>query len=215
MSKMDHALMELQDSYDTVAEEYVARIFHELEHKPLDCELLDRFAANVRDSSPVCDLGCGPGHVARYLSERGVNVFGLDLSPRMIEQAQRLNPGIMFKQGNMLALEVDDDAWAGIVAFYSIIHIPRGQMIAALQELERVLRPQGLLLLSFHVGQEVIHRDEWWGKKVSLDFLLFERHEVEGYLKAAGFIIEEVIERPPYENVEYPSRRAYIFARKS
>jgi SAM-dependent methyltransferase len=211
---MNESLIALQNSYDGVAEEYVARIFHELEHKPLDRELLDRFAAKVRGSGPVCDLGCGPGHVARYLFERGVNVFGLDLSPRMVEQAQRLNPDIVFKQGNMLAMDVDDEAWAGIVAFYSSIHIPRDNMIAALQELKRVLRPQGLLLLAFHVGQETLHREELWGKKVSLDFLFFERQEVEEYLKSAGFVIEDIVERPPYENVEYPSHRAYIFARK-
>ncbi|MGH7601056.1 MAG: class I SAM-dependent methyltransferase [bacterium] len=211
---MDQSLIELQDSYDAVADEYVARIFHELEHKPLDRELLERFAASVRNAGPVCDLGCGPGHVARYLLERGVNVFGLDLSPRMVEQARQLNPGIVFKQGNMLALDADDEAWTGIVAFYSIIHIPRDRMIAALQELKRVLRPQGLLLLAFHVGQETLHREELWGKKVSLDFFFFERHEMEGYLRLAGFEIDDVIERPPYEEVEYQSRRAYIFARK-
>ncbi len=211
---MDESLIELQNSYDEVAEEYVARIFHELEHKPLDRELLDRFAANVCDLGPVCDIGCGPGHVTQYLQERGVNVFGIDLSPRMVEQARQLNPGIVFKQGNMLALDVDAEAWGGIVAFYSIIHIPRDNMIAALQELKHVLRPQGLLLLAFHVGQETLHREELWGKKVSLDFLFFERDEMEGYLKSAGFEIEDVIERPPYEGVEYQSRRAYIFTRK-
>jgi len=211
---MDESLIELQNSYDEVAEEYVARIFHELEHKPRDRELLDRFAAMVRNSGPVCDLGCGPGHVTRYLSERSVNVFGIDLSSRMVEQARQLNPGIEFKQGNMLSLEVENGAWGGIVAFYSLIHIPHEKMILALHELKRVLRPNGLLLLSFHLGQEIMHRDELWGKKVSMDFIFFECHEMEGYLKSAGFEIEDLFERPPYEGVEYQSRRAYIFARK-
>jgi len=211
---MDESLIELQNSYDEVAEEYVARIFHELAHKPLDRELLDRFAVNVRDLGPVCDLGCGPGHVARYLHDRGVNIFGIDLSPRMVEQARQLNPGIEFKQGNMLSLDAAAKTWGGIVAFYSLIHIPHEKMILALHELKRVLRPNGLLLLSFHLGQEILHRDELWGKKVSMDFIFFERHELEGYLKSAGLVIEDVIERPPYEDVEYQSRRAYIFARK-
>ncbi len=211
---MDESLIELQNSYDEVAEEYVARIFHALEHKPRDRELLDRFAAMVRNSGPVCDLGCGPGHVTRYLSERSVNVFGIDLSSRMVEQARQLNPGIEFKQGNMLSLEVENGAWGGIVAFYSLIHIPHEKMILALHELKRVLRPNGLLLLSFHLGQEIMHRDELWGKKVSMDFIFFECHEMEGYLKSAGFEIEDLFERPPYEGVEYQSRRAYIFARK-
>ena len=114
----------------------------------------------------------------------------------------------------MLALEIADESWGGIAAFYSIIHVPREDVLHALREMKRVLRPGAWLLLSFHVGQEIIHRDEWWGEEVSLDFIFFGTEEMQGYLAAAGFDIAAVIERPPYETVEYPSRRAYIFARK-
>ena len=206
--------IDLQESYDRVAEQYVERIFNELEHKPLDRALLDRFAKSVLGKKPACDLGCGPGHVARYLHGRGANVFGVDLSHRMVEQARRLNPGIEFKQGNMLSLELDDESLGGIAAFYSIIHIPRDEVTRALGELKRVLQPQGILLLAFHIGDETIHLDEWWGEEVALDFTFFNTDEVAGYLRSAGFEVEEVVERPPYENVEHPSLRGYIFARK-
>lgn len=159
-------------------------------------------------------MGCGPGHVARYLHERGAQVCGIDLSPDMVERARRLNPGIEFRQGDMLALDAADGAWAGIVAFYSIIHIPRGDVVRALRELRRVLRPGGLLLLTFHIGDTIIHLDEWWGHKVCVDFFFFRSDEMAGYLKSAGFEIEEIIERDPYPEVEHQSRRAYIFARK-
>lgn len=211
---MEHPITDLQNTYDEVAEEYVERIYHELDHKPFDCDLLDQFAAQANDLGLMCDLGCGPGHVARYLHHRGTNVCGIDLSPRMIEQARRLNPGIEFKQGNMLALDLADESLGGIVAFYSLIHIPRETMTAALRELKRVLRPCGLLLLAFHIGNETIHMDQWWGKRVSIDFMFFARDEMEGWLKAAGFAIEMLLERPPYEGVEHPSRRAYFLARK-
>src|SRR5947209_13317409 len=207
---------ELRDSYDQVAGEYVTRIFHELEHKPMDRALLDRFAAEVWGLGTVCDMGCGPGHVAQYLHERGVHVLGIDVSPRLVEQARQLNPGIEFQQGNMSSLDVENEAWGGIVAFYSIIHIPRAEVISVLQEFRRVLRPNGLLLLSFHQGQEIIHLDEWWGEQVWLDFIFFERSEMEAYLRAAGFEIEDSLERPPYaEVVETQTWRVYIFARKS
>src|SRR5919106_243783 len=78
-----------QRSYDLVADEYVRRIFEELQHKPLDRQFLDRFAASVRDVGPACDMGCGPGHVARYLHERGVRVCGVDLSAAMVKRASR------------------------------------------------------------------------------------------------------------------------------
>jgi SAM-dependent methyltransferase len=206
--------IDLQNSYDTVADEYVRHIYDELQHKPLDRQLLDRFADSIQGTNPVGDLGCGPGHVARYLYERGVKVIGIDLSAGMIEQARRLNPGIPFQQGNMLALDVEDEAWGGVVAFYSIIHVPRDEVVRALVEIKRVLRPGAPLLVAFHIGEEVVHLDELWGKPVSADFVFFRPHEMGNYLNAAGFVIEEVITRPPYENVEYPSHRAYLFAKK-
>lgn len=202
-----------QTSYDRVAEEYVRQIADELRHKLLDRQLLDRFAANVRHAGPACDMGCGPGHVAGYLQALGVDVCGIDLSPAMIEQARRLNPGVSFRQGDMTALDLPDASFSGIAAFYSIIHIPRGEVVAALGEWRRVLQPGGLLLLAFHIGDQTIHLDEWWDQAVCVDFFFFQPAEMAGYLTAAGFKIEDIIERGPYPEVEHPSRRAYIFAR--
>jgi SAM-dependent methyltransferase len=205
---------DVRAAYDLVAEEYVARIFGELEHKPLDRELLDRFAERVRPIGPACDVGCGPGHVARYLQGRGVSVLGVDLSPAMVEAARRLNPGIAFAQADMRSLGIADEALGGIVALYSIIHIPRPEVVASLAEMRRVLRPGGMLLLSFHIGDEALHLDEWWGRRVSVDFFFFRPGEMTGFLKEAGFRVVEVVERDPYPGVEHPSRRAYLFAER-
>jgi hypothetical protein len=82
------------------------------------------------------------------------------------------------------------------------------------REFRRVLQPSQLLLLAFHTGNEVLHEDELWGQKISMDFFLFPAAEIKLDLEVAGFTIEDVVERDPYPDVEYPSRRAYIFARK-
>lgn len=205
---------ELSSSYDEVAEEYVRRIAGELEHKPFDRELLDRYAAMFDANETVCDMGCGPAHVARHLHERGVNVIGVDLSSEMVEQARRLNPELDIRQGDMLSLDVPDESWAGIIAFYSIIHIPRTSVARALSELGRCLRPGGRLLMSFHIGDEVMHLEELWGHPVKMDFIFFRTDEMLGYLGEAGFDVEEALERDQYPDVEYPSRRAYILAFK-
>jgi SAM-dependent methyltransferase len=203
------------NGYSAVAEDYARNIFDELAQKPLDRQLLDRFADQVRGKGPACDLGCGPGQIARYLKDRGVDALGVDLAPGMVEQARKLNPDIPFYVGNMAALDFPEGAWAGIAAFYSIIHIPRPDVTAALVELKRVLQPGGLLLVTFHIGDEVVHIDEWWEKPVSLDFVFFQPDEMKGYLESAGFEHIEVIERDPYApDVEHQSRRAYLFARK-
>ena len=205
----------LGQSYSRVAEEYATRIFAELQHKPLDRQLLNQLAERTRGRGLVCDLGCGPGQVARYLSEQGVTVMGLDAAAGMIAQAQQLNPGIPFVQGDMLALDVPDSAWAGIAAFYSLIHIHRQQLHHVLTELNRVLQPGGLLLVSFHIGSETLHLTEWWEQLVDLDFHFFQPAEMAHFLEQAGFVLEETIEREPYPEVEHPSRRCYILARKS
>lgn len=207
---------ELQSSYDRVAENYARHFRDELDQKPFDRKMLDWLMEKVGGSGVICDMGCGPGQVARYLHGRGAKVCGVDLSPAMVQQAQGLNPGIPFQRGDMLALaDAADNSYGGIAAFYSIVHLPREKVVRALQELKRVLRPAGVLLLTFHIGQEIKHLDELLDKKVSLDFYFFETGEVKDYLRTAGFELEEAIERDPYaEDVEYQSRRAYIFARK-
>ena len=208
-------LSDYQSSYDRIAEEYANRISGELDHKPLDRMLLDEFAARVKGAGRVCDLGCGPGHVARYLHDRGVDIFGMDLSPGMLEQARKRNPAMEFRHGNMLTLDVRYRAWSAIVAFYSIVHIPKTDILQAFREMFRVLEPGGLLFLAFHIGVEVLHEENCWGHQVSLDLVFFGRKEVERYLGLVGFAIEDSLEREPYApEVEYQSRRAYIRARK-
>ncbi len=207
---------ELQSSYDRVAENYAVQFQDEMERKPFDRKMLDWLAEKVGELGIICDMGCGPGQIARYLHDRGVNVCGVDLSPEMVRQAERLHPEISFQQGDMLALAgVADNSYGGIAAFYSIVNLPRASVASALQEVRRVLRPGGVLLLAFHIGAGIKHLDEMLDKKVSLDFFFFETAEVKDYLRTAGFALEEAIERDPYtEDVEYQSRRAYIFARK-
>src|SRR5438046_7409035 len=106
----------------------------------------------------------------------------------------------------MFPLEVEDAVWGGIAAFYSIIHIPRSEVVRALREMNRALRPEGLLLMAFHIGDDTIHLEEWWGQSVSIDFFFFRLDEMAEYLTSAGFEIEEMIERDPYPDVEHQSR---------
>jgi len=205
----------IRESYDRLAEEYARRIFNELQHKPLDRELLDRFAAALAGRGDICDMGCGPGHVTRYLRDAGATVFGLDLSPQMLERARRLSPDIFFREGNMLALGLQDGSLAGIAAFYAIVNIPHKSLPLVFREMARVLQPGGLLLLAFHVGDETIHENELWGQPIAMDFFLFQTSAIRHHLENAGLAIEEIIERGPYApEIEYQSQRAYIFARK-
>lgn len=114
-----------------------------------------------------------------------------------------------------MALDLQDATLAGITAFYAIVNIPKSSLLLIFQEMNRVLVPGGLLLLAFHAGDEARHEEELWGRSISMDFFLFQPSEIRQCLEAAGLVVEEIIERQPYApEVEYQSRRAYIFARK-
>ncbi len=163
---------------------------------------------------PVADVGCGPGQVARYLHDRGLPAYGVDLSPGMVAQARRLHPGMTFREGSLLGLDAADGECSGITAFYSIIHLPPESHSQAFGEFHRVLRPGGRLLLAFHVGAETLHLDDWWEHPVELDFHLLDPARVAAELDGADFTVEARVERRPYEPVEHPTRRCYLLARK-
>ena len=209
---VDDDVHSIRDSYDRIAEEYARRIFDELQHKPFDRQVLDRFAARIPQNGQVCDMGCGPGHVARYLHDAGVSIWGLDLSPAMVNQARKLNPGMLFREGNMMALDLADASLSAITAFYAIVNIAKASLPLVFSEMARVLQPGGLLLLAFHMGNDIIREEELWGFRIAMDFLLFQPSEIASLLQEAGFVVEEILERDPYPDVEYPSHRAYIVA---
>ncbi|MHC5747035.1 MAG: class I SAM-dependent methyltransferase [Nostoc sp.] len=212
---MEQAQTGLQNSYDRVAQEYAKQFYDELDRKPFDRKMLDWFIEKVDGLGTICDLGCGCGHIANYLHNRSLEVCGIDLSSGMLKQAQQLNPNITFQQGDMLSLnDVADNVFGGIAAFYSIIHVSRLLVVDALLSMKRVLRSGGVLLLTFHIGQQTNHLEKWFDKRVCLDFHFFETAEMKDYLQTAGFELEEAIERDPYPDGEVQTRRAYIFARK-
>ena len=211
---MNQIIQDTKTSYDQVAPEYAEKFKDEMDDKPFDRDCLDRLAREVRGLGAICDMGCGPGQIARYLHRQGVEALGVDLSPRMVEEARRLNPEIPFHQGDMLALPDAESSWGGIAAFYCIIHIPRENVVDALREMKRVLKPGGVLLVTFHIGSEIKHLDDWWEKPVNLDFAMYYPEEMEDWLKEAGYELEETLVREPNPEVEVATKRAYVFAKK-
>lgn len=198
-----------------MARHYAEAIAGELGSKPFDREFLDRFAKRV-GKGHIVELGCGPGHVAAFLAGRGASVSGLDLSSSMVDEARELFPEISFKVGDMLALPYKDATLDALVSFYSIVHFNEPQTEQAFAEMCRVLRPGGLVALAFHIGTDVIHRDEWFGERVDVDFSFHDPATVRRQLEAAGFHVDSSLERDPYPPpVEFQTRRCYIVAVKS
>jgi hypothetical protein len=77
----------------------------------------------------------------------------------------------------------------------------------------RILRAGVVLLLSFHVGSQVVHVENFLETSATLDFTFFEPVDVEAVLRKVGFAPIDVRVREPYDS-EHPSRRCYILAHK-
>lgn len=202
-------------TYDLVADRYADHFSDELDGKPFDRDLLTRFVSSQlgdRDrTGPICDLGCGPGHVGAFLAQHGANVFGLDLSLGMLTQCRRNSPTMPLSQGDMTSLGVLDGAVSGIVCFYALIHIPRSRVGEVLDELRRVLVAGGSLLLAVHGGTGTLHATEMLDRPANLHATLFTRAELVGLLDRAGFDVVEAHDREPYEH-EVATQRLYVWA---
>ena len=96
------------------------------------------------------------------------------------------------------------------------MNIPGDLLPTVFREMWRVLQSGGRLLLSFHIGDEIVRPKELLGQPNSIDFYFFQPLTLKRLLEAAGFAIDEVVEGAPYSSdVEHQSRRAYIFATKT
>ena len=203
----------VKNCYDLTAEEYAKSFYHELDHKPFDRLILQRFAAE--NNGKFADLGCGCGHTTKFLADLGVHdLVGIDLSPEMVKVAAKLNPKIAFEVGNILNLDKLDEEFGAVLALYSIVHFTYEEIEQAFSEIYRVLKSSGQFLFSFHVGETATTLSEFLSQKVEITFYFLEVDRVLQLLGKTGFKVIDAIIRYPYKDVEYPSQRAYILAEK-
>ncbi|MFD7714253.1 class I SAM-dependent DNA methyltransferase [Streptomyces sp. NPDC059814] len=186
-------LADTRTSYDTVAADYADQVRHLLDETPHERAALAHFAELVRTGGggPVADVGCGPGRITAHLHGLGADAFGIDLSPAMIEVARRDHPGLRFEVGSMTDLDLADASVAGLVAWYSLIHVPDDGIGPVLAHFRRVLRPGGPLLLGFHVGDESRLKTRGYGGHAMRVHVHRRRPgQVAARLDDAGFTVE-------------------------
>lgn len=198
---------DIAKGYAPVARGYREQLGGELAGKPLDRAFLIAFAE--RCGGPIADVGCGPGHVTKFLADHGADARGIDIAPAMIDQARASYPDLPFEVGDMAAL---GGTFAGIVAFYAIVHTD--DLRAPIAGFHRALEPGGLVAIAFHAGTERVMVEEMFGAPTHLEFLFHEPARVISVLEEAGFVIEARLDRAPYPGVEHQSQRCYLLARR-
>ena len=211
---MPDFLAATRDGYDRAAAHYVARFQHHLDGRPVDRAMIGAFAGLVGHGARVLDVGCGTGVATAALAAAGLDVTGIDLSPNMIAQARRHNPGLPFRVGSMLDLDADDGSVAGLCAWYSIIHVPDTHLPRVFAEFHRVLAPDGVVLLAFQVGDEPRVLTDFDGEPVNLTFIRRQSAAVADLLSNSGFRVYAELVRQPDDGLE-STPQAYLIARRA
>lgn len=206
-------LTDTRTSYDTVADSYADQMRDSLARDPHLRAALAVFADDVRGrgGGPVADIGCGPGHVTAHLATLGLDAFGVDLSPGMVQAARREHGRLRFEVGSMTDLSLPDSSAAGMVAWWSLIHIPDEVVPTVFEQFHRALRPGAPLQLGFHVGDTARLKTEGYGghpMKVHVHHR--QPDKVGAWLTDTGFAVEAQWLLTP----SAPVPQALVFARR-
>jgi ubiquinone/menaquinone biosynthesis C-methylase UbiE len=205
----------VRGAYEAVAEDYEAAFAGDLDRLPVDRAVLDQASDALAGRGPVLDVGCGPGQVGRYVAARGVRPIGVDLAPGMLGVARRGAPDIPLAAADMRSLPVRSDACAGVIAFYSLQHLPRQALGWALGEFRRVLQPRGVLVVATHLGEGEFYGEEFLGHHIdTVGGTFYRADEFTTAVEAASFTVELSRQRGPLPH-EHPSERLYVMARLS
>ncbi len=179
--------------------QFVGTAISSMTELPSDQSLLVAFIELIKGqpTSRVADVGCGPGRVAAFMADRGLDVIGVDVSQAMLAFASTTHPHIQFEEGQLDALPIESGVLAGAVCWYSIIHTPPNRLGEAFHELARVLIPGGHVLLAFQAEGEPVHREDAFGTHLPLTSYRHRVQEVAGCLEDTGFEIYTTDLRAP------------------
>ncbi len=194
---MTEYLDAVRESYDTVAAAYDEQVEGPMAQDPLMRAMFGAFAELARGK--VADVGCGPGKITAYLHELGLDAYGIDLSPNMIELARAAHPQLRFEVGTMTALDVADGELGGVLAHFSTHHTPPEHLPRVYAELHRALGPGGHLMLWTHTGDNERRQptQAYGGHPVTYESHRLPAERLADLLVAAGFRIKATLIEPP------------------
>ena len=199
-------------AYSKIAQKYKKLFINELQNKPMDRKIYDLFFERVINHGEILEIGCGPGEISNYLWMKGLDITGIDYSKEMIKAAKEYNPEIKFIAGNVFKLKYDDHSIYGIIAPYLIVNFTLEEVKDSLIEMTRVLKKDGVLLISFHIGDDNSETyDNFIEDNNKITFTFFKVDTIVKIIEDVGLKLMEIVTRSPYND---KTTRAYIFAKK-
>lgn len=214
MDTLEHINSMTCQAYNLAAQKYHDLFYNEMNEKEYDRKLLDSFAARFTNDSLICDAGCGPSaHIGRYLFDKGINVFGVDISEKCVGLARLNNPKMKFECADISKMPFDNNSFDGLISYYSIINTPKVYVNKIFTEFYRILKPNGYLLAAVKAGTTEGFIDDLLGIKTRTYFSLFKKEEIESYFKETGFTLEFIDKRNPYD-FEISNERIFAIGKK-
>ena len=178
----------VESGYDRMAEQYLATKDPE---DPLALRALADLASHLPKEAAVLDLGCGAGvPVTRWLADRGFAVTGVDVSAKQLELARTYVPDGTFIKADMTEVDFGPESFDAVVAFHSVIHVPRTEHPALLESIHRWLEPGGALLATMTVADYEGRDEDWEGWGAPMVWSHYDRNANVAMLREAGFEIE-------------------------
>ncbi|HEY6748198.1 MAG TPA: class I SAM-dependent methyltransferase [Mycobacteriales bacterium] len=195
----------VRTSYDRVADTYVELGMGDLGRQPWLRAALAAFAESVRGLGPVLDVGCGPGTVTAHLAGLGLDVSGVDLSPRMVGHARRRYPDLRFEVASATALDLAPASLGGILGWWSLFNLPRDLLPGVLATYAAALVPGGQAVIGTHAGDgDLVRTEAYGGVPVSWTTHLWRPEELTGLLAAAGLTVVAELRFPALPPATHP-----------
>jgi ubiquinone/menaquinone biosynthesis C-methylase UbiE len=180
---------QVQRAYGAIADQYIELFGSTAQVHADDLDLIARHLSVPQGA--VLDVGCGPGHLTAHLRSLDVNATGVDIVPAFIDHARAVHPDGRYELGSLEQLPVPDDSIAGMLAWYSLIHLPPDDLDGVLVGLRRAMGSGGALVASFFDGEHVVPFDH----KVATAYF-WPVDEFAARLRRAGFAEVERQRRP-------------------
>ena len=196
--------------YDTIAKKYDELYFEDFSDK----KFIDEFLSLLPENTKILDIGCGSGQFTKYFSEKGFTTIGIDVSEEMLKIARKKVLNCEFKFMDMRELEFNNEEFDGLFVFYSLYHLSKKDVPLALKEFNRVLKPNGIIMLALQEGKDekVIVEPLDKSKKIFVDH--FETEEINNLLKKNGFQVLKNYSRSSLSKEEFSSDKIFVIARK-
>lgn len=208
MDTKDEELATTIQTYNEIVEPYYENTSKLASSK----EVVDEFSKMLPKGAKILDAGCGPGRDAKWFTDKGFDVVGIDLAEKMIEFARKIAPKATFKIMDFRKLDFPDKSFDAIWFSSSLLSIKKNDAPGALREMYRTLKKGGVMFLNSKVGEgEGLQKDNRYGGK-SKFYAYYKLEEVKQLAEDAGFSIIKSFDK---KDERYDDRRIIIlFCRK-